>query len=713
MSEGIGPGLRVGMEPVRRLRRSLALLRSLPTRLRYTVSRDLDAKPSELIDAALEHAGRNGRTSVCIAASFPLAPRDIEALARQPAVAGIVSKHDPARIGLLKKEVPSANIGVFWEPGRWVLPGGTPHLYFIGSWRLVTPSMLREAFRQQAVTITVRCGREWVDLPMGMIGRAAAGRRFVWRVSDRLRATHGAARRRLARCLFGSLTKAEQLERRVATPFPHLGPISAGVATGRMHSAVDRMQRWRSHIGSVARVGTNPVPSLAGSAEKYRLPPRPFDSVLLTEIIQRAREEKSLDCVPGRVVIACGNLQPGGAERQVAYTARGLANAPRIESVRVLCDMLGPGHPARYDFYLPLLEAAGIEARVVERCAFDRAMIDEPAALALAQASFPEGLLLDVANLYWEFLRLRPQVVHAWLDWSNTRAGLAAALAGVPRILLSGRNLNPTHFSLYQRYMDPVYEALQSLPNVQLLNNSRAGAESYAAWLGMSPDRIRVIYNGLDMAQVNSRGGAQIRARLGISADAQLIGGVFRFSPEKRPLLWLDVARRVAERCERAWFVLFGHGALQAEMEKMARSSGLSDRLLMPGVIDDVLPAMQALDVFLLTSYGEGVPNVVLEAQWVGTPVVATKAGGVVEAIDLGSSGWIVDPPDPAQLAERVCWLLHESEARARARTAGPALVRTRFGMQRMVDETIEAYGLSAVAGGRERLDLRSAAAIK
>jgi glycosyltransferase involved in cell wall biosynthesis len=321
-------------------------------------------------------------------------------------------------------------------------------------------------------------------------------------------------------------------------------------------------------------------------------------------------------------------------------------------------------------------------------------MVSEPAALAQHRTSLPEGFLLDVANLYRELTRLRPEIVHAWLDWSNVRAGLAAALAGVPRIVLSGRNLNPTHFALYQPYMDPVYEALCALPNVVFLNNSRAGAESYAEWLRLTPDRIQVIYNGLDARPGDDAEARTVRSRLGIPEGAPLVGGVFRFYPEKRPLLWIEVASCVLRTNPEAWFVLFGQGILERDIVKAARDLGLAHRLVLAGIAEDVLPVMRALDVFLLTSYGEGVPNVVLEAQWAGTPVVATKAGGVREAVDPGVSGWIVDPPEADRLARCVSWLLGDPAARAQAQTAGPELIRARFGLQRMIDETVQAYGL-------------------
>ena len=656
----------------------LKSLRRPAGRLWYTVSSSLDSNPDELIAAALAHARRGRRAPVCLAASFALTVADVERLAREEAVNGLVSKHNLVELRRLKRRLPSANLGGYWEPGLWALPPGAVHVYFIGSWRLITWAMLREALRRQVLTLTVRCGREWVDMPLNATHKLVAWRR---QVSRSVRLFSAPSLQRAIPRLTPSLRRA----------IPQLTPS--------LRRAI--LQQAPSRIAA-------PELTVARTERARVAAPARLDAAMLMSMIADAATERRGDFVLGRVVMVCGNLSPGGAERQVAYTARGLSQSAEIADVELICDMLSGGHPARYDFYLPLLQRAGVRARTIERYAFSRAMVRAPAALARRQASLPEGFLLDVANLYPELIRLRPEVVHAWLDWSNTRAGLAAALAGVPRIVLSGRNVNPTHFALYQPYMDPVYAALCALPNVVFLNNSRAGAESYVEWLRLAPDRIKVIYNGLDMRPIETAAARAVRSRLGIPESAPLVGGIFRFYPEKRPLLWVDVAARVLQSNPKAWFVLFGQGILEREIAKAARNLGLAHRLLLPGIVDDVLPVMRALDVFLLTSFGEGIPNVALEAQWAGTPVVATKAGGVAEALELGMSGWVVDPPDADRLARCVGWLLGDPSARAQARTAGPRLIRMRFGLQRMIDETMQAYDLWRVASGSRRGDAAS-----
>jgi glycosyltransferase involved in cell wall biosynthesis len=403
------------------------------------------------------------------------------------------------------------------------------------------------------------------------------------------------------------------------------------------------------------------------------------------------------DFVRGRVVHICGNLGPGGAERQILYMLAGLANKS-CESVQLLCYYLGSGGAARHDFYLPAFKAAGIPVRPIRRHSATGDVINMPPPLREVAHTLPSGFAEDIADLYWEFSELRPEVVHSWLDWNNERAGMAAALAGVPRIVLSGRNMNPTHFVFHEPYMKPAYRALLLLPHVTMLNNSKAGAVDYANWLGINSNLIRSIYNGVDFGSFrrpSRRDIAAARQKWSLSPTAFIVGGVFRFSAEKRPLLWIETAAEVALRVPNARFILFGDGEMAGEMEKTILDRGLEDRVLFGGVTSDILEAISMMDILLLTSEVEGLPNVVLEAQSVGTPVVATAAGGTSEAVEIGRTGWIVDSADPVKLAEAIHRLFQNPEERSAVQRLGPALVKRRFAVMRMVEETLDVYRLA------------------
>jgi glycosyltransferase involved in cell wall biosynthesis len=408
------------------------------------------------------------------------------------------------------------------------------------------------------------------------------------------------------------------------------------------------------------------------------------------------------DAQPGRIILVCGNLSPGGAERQVVYTMTGLERRG-FRDIQLLCDTLEPGRPEKFDFYLARLRGAGIRVETIKKATLDDVVLDDATWVLREFAHrLPAELLADIVALYREFRLRQPEVVHAWLDWSNTRAGIAAALAGVPKILISGRNLNPTHFNLYQPYMDPVYSALCELANVVFVNNSRAGADDYAGWLGLEPERIRVIHNAVDFGDRRRSSPAEIvalRRELGIPPGAPVVGSAFRFEEEKRPLFWLEVAAIIARHFPDARFVLFGQGSMRSRMLEAARRLGLRDRLRLPGVRDDILSGISILDLFLLTSAGEGLPNVLLEAQWVGTPIVTTDAGGAGEAIFDGRTGFLGPNDDADAIAALACRILADKDFRARAAAAGADFVRRRFNMERMLDETIALYGVSGANG--------------
>ena len=530
--------------------------------------------------------------------------------------------------------------------------------------------MIREA-RKLGVRSIVHCsfGR-WLDTPIVLLVCVKLVRRIFWA----LRHTPGRVRQLVGR---GSRAALQ------ATLF-----WAAGVWPMRKVEKVIARFPWARKL----------LRTLAAAADQSAPP----SADIFRQII--AGTQEGADFVRGRVVLVCGSLQPGGTERQVVNTLLELARCD-LESVRLLCDRLAPNHPAKYDFYLPHLRRAGVEAREIRdtRASWSNSANTISEAFARHLVALPRNLVPGINNLYWEFQQLKPEVVHAWLDRTNVRAGIAAAMAGVPRIVLSCRNINPSHFQLYQSYMDPAYEALADLPNVVLINNSRAGAIDYARWLKLPESRFRVVYNGVhfnNRRRASEQEIAGFRAQLGIPPEAPVVGSAFRFNPEKRPLLWIESAAVIARTYSNARFLLFGDGHMRNEMLARAKHLGIADSLLLPGITNEVDLALSSMDVLLLTSYGEGTPNIALEAQWLGIPAVATEAGGMREGVEPGVTGWIVEEPDPRAIAQRVVALLEDASLLARAHNRGPAFVKERFGLQRMVRETVMAYGMDPTSVG-------------
>jgi glycosyltransferase involved in cell wall biosynthesis/cytochrome c-type biogenesis protein CcmH/NrfG len=405
------------------------------------------------------------------------------------------------------------------------------------------------------------------------------------------------------------------------------------------------------------------------------------------------------------VVLVTSSLGAGGAERQLATTAVGLrARSDCVGDVTVLVRSLDPDQ--RHDFFLPPLQDAGVtvETYGVSSTAEPCDTLDETPDAALLSC-FPDAMGPRLVRLYRLLRRLSPTVVHAWQDTTAVEAAAVAALVGTPRILMAARSLRPDSQRRLTPYLAPAYQTLLTLPWVRLTNNSRAGLKDYADWLGV-PLSCPVTPNALDVdalrRTLDPTTSAALRDRLGIAPNTPVLGGIMRFTEEKRPLLWLNTMAEVARSLPHAHFVLLGDGPMRPQVEETCRNLGLEGRAHLVGNDRMVGPWYGMMDALLLTSRVEGCPNVLLEAQAMGLPVVAPAVGGAPETVDHGRTGWIVDAAADGlaeRLAERLVYCLSDEDWRARAASAGPAFIERRHGLNSALDATLDAYTSPFLAG--------------
>jgi glycosyltransferase involved in cell wall biosynthesis len=402
----------------------------------------------------------------------------------------------------------------------------------------------------------------------------------------------------------------------------------------------------------------------------------------------------------GPIVLVNSGLAPGGVERQIVNTLLDLER--RIDRPSGLLG-LRLGQDTELDFFKPAL--AGFSGFVRNAVSFADArrllgaFLPRSAARRIERQTgwMPWDTREEILRLAAEFASLKPAVVHGWQDGSGIPAAYAARLVGVPRILISTRNVRPTNFIWYRPHMYYSHRELAQCPEIVMINNSQAGATDYARWLDLPLDRFVVKRNGLDarsMRRAGAQAVAQLRARLGIPPDAPVVGSIYRLSEEKRPLLWIETAHEVGKIRPDCHFVIFGSGSMRKEIEVAAGRAGLAGNLHCPGTIADTALGLSLFDVFLLTSRAEGTPNVLLEASTLGIPVVATEAGGTREAIAEGVTGYLIEQAEPAVIAERILHILQAEDWRAGVQIAGPDFVQRRFGLDRMIAETLELYGV-------------------
>jgi glycosyltransferase involved in cell wall biosynthesis len=196
---------------------------------------------------------------------------------------------------------------------------------------------------------------------------------------------------------------------------------------------------------------------------------------------------------------------------------------------------------------------------------------------------------------------------------------------------------------------------------------------------GVPRQRCRVIENGIDTEQFRRRQTTEAaKARLGLPRQRFVIGGVGRLSPEKGFDLLLRAARQLVERGLDVGVIIAGEGSEKTNLERLAAELSLGERVKLLGYCGDARPVFEAMDAFALSSLREGLPNVVLEALAMETPVVATSIAGVPRLIVDGETGLLVQPGSVDALAGALERMAHDSELRT-VTCAGRRLIETSY----------------------------------
>lgn len=198
---------------------------------------------------------------------------------------------------------------------------------------------------------------------------------------------------------------------------------------------------------------------------------------------------------------------------------------------------------------------------------------------------------------------------------------------------------------------------------------------------GVAAEKIDVIHDSVRSERFAHPDPAD-RARLEALYPRPLrwiVGSAGRLSPEKGADVLIAAARLVREENRDVGFVHFGEGRLRGKLEKQIARHKLSEWFLLPGYTDALQRWLPHFDLFALTSYTEGLPNVVLEAQAAGTPVAATRVGGTPELVEDGRTGRLVPPGDAAAAARVLLDALASRDARRRWSDAARRRVAEQF----------------------------------
>lgn len=353
---------------------------------------------------------------------------------------------------------------------------------------------------------------------------------------------------------------------------------------------------------------------------------------------------------PIRVLFVVPALRVGGAERQLTTLL------PRMDPARFTPSVICIREEGEL---VSTLRDAGIEARALHRHKLQA--------------------LNALVEMVIMMRRMRPDVVVVQGYNAETLGRIAARIAGVKHTINWVHNAS----GLVQR--GPVRSMLDRA--LMRWTSAYFGvAEAQRPYLvdelGHPDGKIRIIHNGVDLAQFSVSTDRDVLAEFGFTENNPVVGIVAVLRPEKDHVNFLRAARTVVDELPNARFLIIGDGPTRPKLELLCTELGITPNVYFAGLRDDVARLLPAIDVFALTSTSECFPMSVLEAMACARPAVCSAVGGIPEMINDGETGYLVPPKNPLQLAARLVRLLGDPQTARRMGRAARARVEAEFDLE-------------------------------
>ncbi|MES2678874.1 MAG: glycosyltransferase family 4 protein [Bacteroidota bacterium] len=349
-----------------------------------------------------------------------------------------------------------------------------------------------------------------------------------------------------------------------------------------------------------------------------------------------------------KILFFIESLRSGGKERRLVELLSYLAKKPGYECHVVLM-FKNVDYPKFLDLKIPYT--------VIERKYFKK----DPA-------------------LFFKFYKVcrkfGPDLIHTWGSMVSFYAIPTKLLQRLPmvnsQVTDAPRRVNPLSF-------DSFINRFSFFFSDYILSNSRAGLRAY----NIRTKNSGVIRNGIDQTRISGLIPKQdIKHKYAITTEFAVIM-VANYSSFKKNQLFVDVANNVVSQRNDVTFISIGDGDPEL-FEKVKSTIEDKQRVLMPGKTNNIESLINACDIGVLFTNGEGVSNAILEYMLLGKPVIAHRYGGTEEFVIHNETGLLLDNDDVAPIASQIIALLNDREKREVMGSKAAKLIETGFSLEKM-----------------------------
>ena len=299
-------------------------------------------------------------------------------------------------------------------------------------------------------------------------------------------------------------------------------------------------------------------------------------------------------------------------------------------------------------------------------------------------------LPFEVARLAAWLLANRVEVVNTHSSNDGWLAGLAARLAGCR--LIRSRHIEVDYPN---RFVSGL--AYRTLPH-HVITTSQRIADRLVAELAVPRARVDCVATGTDLTRFDPAQEGTLRRELGLTPDVALVGMISVLRSWKGHHTLLDAAELLLKQGRKIHFAIAGEGPMRLDLPGRIEQPALKGHVTLLGHRTDVPNLLASMDVLVLPSYAhEGIPQIILQAQAMARPIVATRIGGIPEVVEDDVTGLLVEPKDAQALATKIATLLDDRTLADRLRHAGRAQIEAKYSLDAMGERLLGLY--SALMG--------------
>jgi glycosyltransferase involved in cell wall biosynthesis len=308
----------------------------------------------------------------------------------------------------------------------------------------------------------------------------------------------------------------------------------------------------------------------------------------------------------------------------------------------------------------------------------------------------PINDLLALLRLYLIFRREKFDIVHTHTAKAGVLGRIAAYFAARPIIIHTAHGHN------FYGYFGPILSKViviieRFIANFtdKIIALTELEKKDLIRFKVGDDEKVILIYQGLELDKYKQQidiDKNKMKNSFNIKPDETVIGMIGRLEPIKGAGYFVEAAREVLREFTQAEFILVGEGSLRERLEKRIKELGLKDRFILTGWREDIPSILSILDILVLPSLNEAVGMVLIEAQSLGVPVVATNVGGIPEVVKDNQTGILVPAGDAQCLARAINHLLADKQKRLNMAKEAKLWVAGRFEARDMVDRISQLY---------------------